>query len=151
MSTDFDFLHGTWDVVNRRLGKLLVGSDDWDEFPATASSHGVFGGAGNFDEIVFPTKGFSGMTLRLFAPGTGQWSLYWANSRDGVLQPPVAGSFTGGSGEFFGDDEYEGKPIRVRYTWTEITGDHARWDQAFSVDGGRTWEVNWIMEFTRTS
>jgi hypothetical protein len=110
----------------------------------------VFGGAGNFDEILFPTKGFSGMTLRLFSPGTGKRSLYWANSRDGALQPPVEGAFTNGAGEFFGDDEHEGRPIRVRYTWSEITAEHARWDQAFSVDGGETWELNWIMALTRT-
>jgi hypothetical protein len=148
-STDFDFLTGHWNVANRRLGKLLVGSDDWDEFPGVAAAHTVFGGTGNFDEIAFPTKGFSGMTLRLFAPETGLWSLYWANNRDGLLQPPVLGSFTDGVGTFFGDDEHEGAPIRVRYLWSGISTDHPRWEQAFSVDGDQTWETNWIMDLTR--
>ncbi|WP_370942973.1 hypothetical protein AB5J62_28345 [Amycolatopsis sp. cg5] len=145
---DFDFFLGTWTVVNRRLLKPLTGSDEWDEFPATSTCHTVFDGAGNFDEISFPTKGFTGMTLRLFAPGTGQWSIYWANSRTGLLQPPVHGGFTDDVGLFYGDDEHDGRPVRVRYTWAK--GESPRWDQAFSLDG-QDWETNWIMEFSRAT
>jgi len=148
-STDFDFFTGQWDVANTRLRKPLTGSDDWDEFPGVSNAHTVFGGAAHFDEVAFPTLGFSGLTLRLFTPETGLWSLYWVSSRNGLLQPPVHGSFVDGEGTFFGDDEYEGTPIRVRYTWSEITADHAKWDQAFSADGERTWETNWIMRLDR--
>src|ERR1700712_3649760 len=137
-STDFDFLTGRWDVANERLRKPLTGGDDWDEFPGVSTAHTVFGGAANFDEIAFPTLGFSGMTLRLYSPETGLWSLYWVNSRNGLLQPPVHGRFVDGEGEFFGDDEHEGTPIRVRYTWSEITADHAKWDQAFSADNAQS-------------
>lgn len=147
--TDFDFLVGTWDIHNRRLTKALAGSDDWDEFPSLCRCIGVFDGAANFEEITFPTKGFSGLTLRLFDPATTRWSLYWVSSLRGVPEPPVVGTFTDGRGEFFGDDTHDGRPIRVRFIWSEITDTSARWEQAFSVDGEKTWETNWIMEFTR--
>jgi hypothetical protein len=146
---DFDFLVGSWDVVNRRLTERLVGSDDWEEFPATSTCIRPFGGAANFDEISVPAKGFHGLTLRLFDPEREEWSLYWANSRDGRLTPPVVGRFDGGVGVFYGDDVEGGRPVRVRFLWSRITPTSARWEQAFSIDGERTWETNWIMEFTR--
>ncbi|QWF77581.1 hypothetical protein [Amycolatopsis sp. CA-230715] len=146
---DFDFLHGRWAVANRKLSKPLTGSDDWEEFDGVAECRPHFGGAANIDEISFPGKGFSGLTLRLFAPETGQWSLYWANSRDGALLPPVTGDFADGEGWFYGDDEHEGTPVRVSFRWSDITGTTARWEQAFSIDGGTTWEPNWVMELTR--
>ena len=149
MNNDFDFLHGDWTVVNRRLVKWLVGSDEWDEFTAAASCHGFFAGAGNFDEISFPAKGYSGATIRMFDPDRREWSLYWVDSRTGILQPPVVGSFSDGVGTFYGDDHFEDRPIRVRYIWSGITPASARWEQAFSVDGEETWETNWVMEFTR--
>lgn len=149
MSNDFDFLHGNWDVVNRRLVKRLVGSDEWDEFPATSTCHGFFGGAGSFDEITFPTKGWSGATCRMFNPETEEWSIYWVNSRTGLLQSPVFGRFTDGVGTFYGDDEDDGTPVRVRYIWSKITTSSALWEQAFSTDAGQTWETNWTMAHTR--
>ncbi|MFL6145162.1 MAG: hypothetical protein ACJ72N_25275 [Labedaea sp.] len=149
MTHDFDFLHGDWDVHNRRLTKRLVGSDDWDEFPGSTRCHGFFGGAGNFDEIAFPTKGFSGATIRMFNAETGQWAIYWVNSRRSTLDPGVFGGFVDGVGTFYGDDTDDGTPVRVRYLWSEITPASARWEQAFSVDGEQTWETNWIMALTR--
>jgi hypothetical protein len=149
MNTDFDFFHGDWNVVNRRLVKLLVGSDEWDEFPGESSAHGFFDGAGSFDEIAFPTKGFSGATIRMFDPDKREWSIYWVSSRTGTLQPPVFGSFTDGIGTFYGDDTHEGTPVRVRYIWSRITPTSAQWEQAYSADDEQTWETNWIMEFTR--
>ncbi|WP_433242121.1 hypothetical protein ACQPYK_37465 [Streptosporangium sp. CA-135522] len=146
---DFDFLIGTWTVANRRLVEPLVGCTEWEEFPATSIARPVFGGAANLDEITFPTREFSGLTLRLFDVKREEWSLHWASSRTGTLFPPAVGRFTGGRGEFYGDDIYEGAPIRVRLVWSEITPVSARWEQAFSADGERTWETNWIMELTR--
>src|SRR5947207_11936766 len=105
MSNDFDFLHGDWEMANRRLVKRLVGSDEWDEFPGTSTCHGFFDGAGSFDEVTFPTKGWSGATFRMLAPETGEWSIYWVNSRTGLLQPPVFGRFTDGVGTVYGDGE----------------------------------------------
>ncbi|MEU4402841.1 hypothetical protein ACIQH6_24075 [Micromonospora orduensis] len=147
---DFDFLVGTWNVVNRRLRERLVGSDEWEEFPGVSVAHTFFGGGGHFDEITFPTKGFSGATLRIFDPATEQWSIYWMNSGRGeVEQPPMVGRFVDGVGRFYADDQHEGRPVRCRFIWSDISATTARWEQAFSVDGERTWETNWIMTFDR--
>jgi hypothetical protein len=146
---DFDFLIGSWTVANRRLTTLFAGSDDWETFPGTSTARSIFGGAGNTDEIVFPTLGTSGFTLRLFDVERKEWSLSWASSRTGRLYPPVVGTFTAGRGDFYGDDTHEGQPIRAHFIWSGITDSSARWEQEFSADGGLTWESNWVMEFTR--
>ena len=148
---DFDFLHGEWTSVQRRLVKWLVGSDEWDAFTGEHASHGFFDGAGSFDENVFPAKGFSGVSIRMFNPETEEWAIYWVDSRNGILQPPVFGSFKDGVGTFYGDDEFQGTPVRVRYIWSNITQTTAKWEQAFSADNEQTWETNWVMEFTRKS
>jgi hypothetical protein len=146
---DFDFFAGSWDVEHRRLRQWLAGCDDWDEFGSTAECWPLFDGAANVDELSVPERGFTGLSLRLLDPARGDWTIYWANSRDGRLQPPVTGRFSGGVGVFHGDDVHEGRPVRVRYTWSGITAASARWEQAYSADGEQTWEVNWIMDFTR--
>jgi hypothetical protein len=148
---DFDFLIGSWNVVNRVLtNALFTGGDDWDSYPATATCQRILGGAGTLDEMIFPTKGgLRGLTLRLFDPERKEWSIYWATDRLGVLGPPVVGTFADGRGDFHGDDTHEGKPIKVHFVWSDITGTSARWLQRFSNDGGRNWETNWIMELTR--
>lgn len=148
-TTDFDFLVGSWDVANRRLPKPLTDSQDWDEFRSTSQCRGVLDGAGNLDEISAPDRGFSALTLRLFDPERKEWSLYWASSRDGRLQPPVTGHFAEGTGTFYSREIYNGTAITVRFIWSGITSDSARWEQAFSTDDGKTWETNWIMKFTR--
>ena len=149
---DFDFFVGTWDVTNRRLGEHFAGSDDWDTFPATSVCRRVWDGRASFEEMTCPTKGFSGLTLRLHDPVRDEWSLYWANSRNGLLDNvPVVGRFApDGVGTFYGDDLDDRRPVRVRFVWDEITATTARWTQAFSADDEKTWETNWIMEFTRT-
>ena len=146
---DFDFLVGTWDVHNRRLKARHVGSDEWDEFPGRLSMRPLLGGLGNVDEIEFPTKGWSGVTFRFFDPERRVWSIYWVNSRDVIMLPPVVGGFDGDRGDFFGDDVDEGRPIRVRYRWTRLGDGLARWEQAFSLDGEASWETNWVAEFHR--
>ncbi|MEU8034689.1 hypothetical protein AB0C13_40125 [Streptomyces sp. NPDC049099] len=147
---DFDFLHGSWDVANRRLTAPLSGGGAWEEFPGHSVIRPLFGGAGNIDEITFPTRGLRGVTLRLFDRGTGQWAIHWSDSRTGRLDPPVIGGFTGDRGDFHGEDTFDGRPIRVNFTWYRLGPDSARWEQEFSADGGRTWELNWIMDLTRT-
>jgi hypothetical protein len=148
---DFDFFVGSWDASQRRLRKWLVGSDDWETFPGHTVCYRMFGGAANVDEITFPTLGRGGMSVRLYDPATDLWSIYWASTTvPGVLGPPVTGRFVDGVGEFFGDDEHEGRLVRVRYRWTDITATTARWQQAFSADQEESWETNWTMDFTRT-
>jgi len=146
---DFDFLAGTWNMRNRRLKQRHVGSTDWHEFPGRSEARLLLGGVMNVDENVFPTLGWSGSTLRTLDVNTNRWSIYWVNSRDGILQPPVVGGFKDGVGEFFGDDTDEGRPIRVRFRWSDISARSAHWEQAFSTDGGRSWETNWIIDLTR--
>jgi len=149
MADDFDFMQGTWDSTHRRLLRPLSGSDDWDEFTARQVGRPIFGGAGNLDEITFPTQNWFGITVRLFNSETQLWSLYWISNRSDVIGSPQVGQFVDGRGEFFGDDVYEGEPIRVRYVWSDITPTTAHWEQAFSADGGETWETNWFMDLTR--
>ncbi|MGW3998504.1 hypothetical protein [Amycolatopsis sp. NPDC004772] len=147
--TDFDFFIGSWTVVTRRLESLFSGCDDWDTFTGTTTCTPLFDGGGNTEEILFPERGFRGFTLRLFDVERKEWSIYWANSRTGRLEPPVVGTFRDGRGDFYGDDTHEGRPIKAHFIWSDITATSARWEQEFSADGGRTWESNWVMEFTR--
>jgi len=148
---DFDFFMGSWTVRNRYLGERLRGSDDWQEFEATSEARPLPGVLGNEDE--FRTEalgGFVGMSFRFFDPEAKRWSIYWADSRrPGVLDPPVFGAFANGSGVFEGTDVLAGKPILVRFTWTNLDTGAPRWEQAFSGDGGESWELNWVMEFAR--
>jgi NIPSNAP protein len=148
---DFDFLMGSWTVHNRRLRERLHGSTAWDEFEATSSARPLLGGIGNED--VYRTEfigGFTGMSFRFYDKATARWSIYWADSRRGVLDPPVVGAFAGDVGTFEGADVFEGRPIRVRFIWSRITTPTPRWEQAFSVDGGKSWETNWVMDFARS-
>ena len=148
---DFDFWMGTWRAHNRRLKRRLAGSDDWEEFEATSIARPLFGGLANEDE--FHTdfdRGSQGMSFRFFDSETKQWSIYWADSRRlGVLDPPVIGAFDGDVGVFEGEDVFNGRPILVRFTWSRVTTESPRWEQAFSDDGGRTWETNMTADFTR--
>jgi hypothetical protein len=150
-ATDFDFWFGSWEVRNRWLTRRLAGSDDWDEFPATVIARPLLDGVGNEDE--FRTEhdgGFVGMSFRFFDPERRRWSIYWADSRrPGELDPPVFGAFSGDVGVFEGEDIHRGRPILVRFTWSGVTTPTPRWEQAFSDDGGRLWETNWVMDFTR--
>lgn len=145
---DFDFLIGQWNVTNRKLKERFAGCDDWLEFPAKAEIRSLFDDAANIDEITFE-DGTKGLTLRLFDPVAREWSLYWSISTTGRLYPPVVGSFQDGRGVFYGDDTSDGKPVRVRFIWSDMTPSSARWEQAFSDDSGKTWETNWIMTLTR--
>jgi hypothetical protein len=148
---DFDFLIGEWSVLHRRLKRRLVGDTEWIEFSGPAVARKILGGFGNFDEIQIPLPSgkYFGSTLRLFNPTTELWSIYWMDSRNPVLDPPMIGSFTDGRGLFYGDDSFEGRPIRVRFIWSPMTANTCRWEQAFSVNEGQSWETNWIMTFLR--
>ncbi|WP_019071362.1 hypothetical protein [Streptomyces hokutonensis] len=146
---DFDFLHGEWEVVNRRLADFLQPDSGWEKFTGVSRCWPLFDGAANVDEIDMPYLGSKGLTLRLFDQETELWSLNWSSSRSGKLFPPVTGRFEGGRGEFYGDDTHDGKEVRVRFVWSGVSASGARWEQAFSVDGGASWVTNWTMDFTR--
>jgi hypothetical protein len=149
---DFDFLHGSWNVQNRMRKARLKGSNEWWEFPATLAVRPILDGQGNVDQYkaTIGNTYLEGLTLRLFHPKTKQWSLHWVDNLTMELQTPLVGGFKNGRGEFFADDVYEGKKVKARFIWSDITPNSARWEQAYSTDGGRTWEVNWMMSFTRS-
>lgn len=146
---DFDFIAGSWATISHRLEKRGVGSTEWDVFPGHSRGWVHMGGVVNIDENVFPTKGWSGMTMRLFDLQKRQWWIYWVNNRDGKLQPPVIGGFDGDVGLFYGEDEDEGRPVKAVFKWTKKGPNAARWEQSFSYDGGGIWETNWIIELAR--
>ncbi|NUT26042.1 MAG: hypothetical protein HOV84_09000 [Streptomyces sp.] len=148
---DFDFFHGEWAVRHRRRTDFLDPDSGWEEFPGTSRCWPLFDGTANLDEVDMPHLSAKGATLRLFDRETEQWSLNWASSVSGKLFPPVFGRFEGGRGEFYGTDTHDGKDVRVRFVWSGVSTEGARWEQAFSVDGGETWVTNWSMEFTRAS
>jgi hypothetical protein len=152
-ATDFDIFYGRpWHVHNRRLAKRLAGSHDWVEFDAVDEFRPLPGGLGN--QEIYRTdhwKDFVNIGVHLYNPQTQQWSLYSVDNGNapGVLQAPVVGRFSGDTGLFFGADTFEGKPIQVRFLWKILADNHVTWEQAFSPDGGKTWEANWTMDFTR--
>jgi hypothetical protein len=152
---DFDFLFGKWDMQNRRLAKRLANSHEWIEYPSTAECQPMPGGIGNQDVVrtdFYPN--FVGLTFRIYDPKTRLWALYWIDNRNdyhGKLEAPVIGSFHGSVGVFEGPDDFNGKPIVVRYTWTVLDHDHLHWEQAFSLDGGKTWETNFTNDLERVS
>ncbi len=148
---DFHFFVGCWTVAHRRLRHRLAGDTQWDEFAGRCESRPLVGGLANVDDniIALPAGAYRAATLRAFDPATRSWSIWWIDGRTMRLDPPVHGRFTDGVGIFLGDDMLDGMPIRVRFIWSEIGPDAARWEQSFSPDHGRSWEVNWIMRFTR--
>lgn len=149
-SEDFDFFIGRWNVANERLKQRFAGCDDWDMFPATSDCRKLMGGAAHIDEIDIPAKGISGINLAVFDAKEQRWSLHWMDDHARVFFPAVHGHFTGARGEFYADDTDGGRPVKVRYLW--LASESApRWEQAFSIDGGASWETNWIMKFTRAN
>ena len=148
---DFDFLHGSWNVHNRYLKGRLRSSTEWSEFDAQSDVQPLLNGLGQLDRYraVRDSNAVEGVTLRLFNPATGEWSLHWADTvNPGVLLPPMVGRFNGEVGEFFGDEFVDGRKVLCRFHWTRNPAS-PRWEQAFSDDGGKTWETNWIMTLTR--
>ena len=151
---DFDFLFGSWTVRHRRLKARLAGCPDWEEFRGTSTFWPLLGGAGNVDDNVLELPGgtYRAATFRSFDPKTGQWAIWWMDGRNPhALDTPMKGGFANGVGTFFADDTLGGKPIKVRFLWTSSGPDIARWEQAFSPDGGHSWETNWEMDFTRAA
>ena len=147
---DFHFLYGRWAVAHRRLRQRGVGCQDWDAFEGTAFCQGLMGGLCNVDENDLGERGH-GLSFRTFEVEARRWSIYWVASASGLLQAPVHGRFENGIGLFRGDDVDGDRPVQVTYLWDRITQSTARWSQAFSYDGGETWETNWTMDFTRSA
>jgi hypothetical protein len=151
-ATDFDFLPGLWDVANRKLVDTLDPEcDEWREFKATSEARAILGGIGNIDHFRTDDGSYEGFSLRLFDPDADVWHIWWSSTqRPGRLDPPVEGRFSAdGRARFECEDVLEGVPIQMRFDWSDITDTSARWEQAFSFDGGGSWKPNWVMELTR--
>jgi hypothetical protein len=153
-SHDFDFLSGRWRVQHRRLKSRLTHGNDWEVFAGTCEARALLGGQGNIDDNVLELPGgtYRAATLRAFDSRTRIWVIWWLDGRNPQhLDPPLTGSFEHGVGTFYGSGSWEGRPVLVRFIWSDIAADSARWEQAFSDDRGMTWETNWNMEFRRSS
>lgn len=150
---DFAFQTGEWRVRHRKLKGRLVGSTEWIEFDGTCRAWELLGGEGNVDDHFLddPNGAYHAATFRRTDPKTGLWSIWWFDPRFPTLEPPVVGSFKDGVGTFYADDRLNGRPIKVRFIWSGIDARSARWEQAFSADGGKTWETNWTMAFERAT
>jgi hypothetical protein len=143
---DFDFLVGDWKLRNRKLKSRLTHSNEWIAFESTVSMQQILGGMGNIDKYTELVSGkpYEGVALRLFNAKTKLWSIYWADSNSGALDPPVVGSFADKVGHFFARDTYKGQNIIVVFRWDVRNPQRPIWSQAFSADEGKTWEWNSI-------
>jgi len=148
---DFDFEIGTWKTNLTRRLRPLTGSNEWVQYEGTSVVTKVMGGRANLVELDVsgPPGRIEGLSLRLYNPEARQWSLNFSNIRSGTLTPPVIGEFKNGRGEFYSADTLNGRAILVRFVISDITPTSAKFEQAFSDDGGKTWEVNWIANDTR--
>jgi hypothetical protein len=150
---DFDFEIGTWRTQVRRLLRPLTGSHIWVEMKGVTTVRKVWGGRANLVELEADGPGghFQGLSLRMYNPETQQWSLNFASSSDGTMTPPTIGAFKNGRGEFYSRETLNGAPILVRFVISDITPSSCKFEQAFSADDGKTWEVNWTATDTRIS
>jgi hypothetical protein len=150
---DFDPLIGSWKFHVKRIVDPLTDSKTWVELEGTGVCYKIWDGRAQMDTIELdgPSGHIEGLTLRTYDPQSHQWRLYWANSKNGKLDPPQVGEFKNGRGEFFAQDTIDAKTILIRYAWTNMATKSPHFEQSFSDDGGKTWEVNWITDQTRVT
>jgi hypothetical protein len=148
---DFDFEIGAWTAHVARLTRPLTGSNEWVEYHGTSVVRKVWNGRANLGELeVEGAAGrIQGLSLRTYHPQARQWHIHWANSNDGAVGEPMIGGFRNGRGEFYGQEFFNGRAIYVRFIFSELKPNSFQIEQAFSADGGTSWEPNWIAKFTR--
>ncbi|MGA2924092.1 MAG: hypothetical protein ABSE28_23580 [Candidatus Sulfotelmatobacter sp.] len=150
---DFDFEIGKWKAHVKNLGHRLSGSKDWEEFEGTVVTTPFMDGNGNLSEMnvdgATSHRHIQIIAVRLYNATSRQWSIYGASTKTGVFDPPQIGQFDGDRGEFYTSDMYEGRAIYIRFVWQNVSPMATHFEQAFSSDGGKTWEVNWIYDGTR--
>jgi hypothetical protein len=151
---DFDFLLGEWKAHLKRLPDRLVGSTKWIEYDGVSRTNPVLGSSANLEEFEVDSPAtkqhIRAQTLRLYNPSSRQWSIYLLDIDKGTLGlPATVGQFTDGRGELFDYEDWKGRMVLVRFVWTHSGRSTARMEQAFSADGGKTWEVNWICDLAR--
>ncbi len=150
-SHDFDFEIGVWKTHLSRLVNPLSGSTTWVEYEGTSVVRRIWGGRANLVELTAqgPSGRIEALSLRLYNPESRQWSLNFSNPRTGVLSPPTIGEFRNGRGEFYSQETLNGRAVLVKFVISDITDDSCRFEQFFSDDGGKTWELNWVAVDTR--
>jgi hypothetical protein len=150
---DFDPLIGSWKYHLKRRLNPLTGSNKWIDMEGTGVCYKIWDGRAQLDtfEGDGPNGHIEGLTLRTYDPQSHQWRLYWANSRDGIMDPPQVGEFKDGRGNFFAQNTINGRTILVRFEWSGMNTNSPHFEQSFSDDGGKTWETNWITDQTRVS
>jgi hypothetical protein len=151
---DFDYAVGTWRIHLKRLKQRLVGSNEWMELDGTVACRKILDGKAEVEEMNVESTDKSlhiqGLAVRLYNPKSHQWSIYWADGNDGVMeQNPMVGQFADGHGEFYNQQMFQGRAVYARFTWTGMTTSTPHFEQAFSADGGKTWETNWITDQTK--
>jgi hypothetical protein len=151
---DFDFEIGSWNIHLSRLKDRLAGSTTWVEFDGTSVTRKVWNGRANLNEFEADSSQghIEGLTLRLYNPQSHQWSIYWANGKDAILGvPPMIGEFKNCRGEFYDQEAWKGRAVYVRFIWSDTNTKSPHFEQSFSDDGGKAWEVNWITNQTRVN
>ena len=148
---DFDFEIGRWHVHLARRVHPLAHSNEWTSYDGTSITRAVWGGRANLSELEVDGGGthIEGLSFRLYDSTAHQWRIYWANSRDGEVGPAMVGGFAGGHGEFYDQEDFNGRRVFVRFIFSAMTATSFRIEQAFSDDAGRSWETNWITTFTK--
>jgi hypothetical protein len=148
---DFDPLLGTWKYHLKRRVNPLTGSNTWVDYEGTGICAKVWDGRGQLEQAEFHNDNdrVEGLVVRTYDPQTHQWRLNWANVKNGIFDPPQIGRFQNGRGEFFAQDTLNGKSIFVKFEWTRLNTDTPHFEQSYSDNGGKTWEVNWITDQTR--
>lgn len=153
---DFDFEHGRWQTTLRRRLQPLSGSDLWTDYAGTTVVVPLWGGRANLVELDVsgsqgPLQHLQALSLRLFDPRQERWTLNFSSPASGTLAPPMTGGFGGGRrGVFYSTETFGGRPVLVRFIIESTGADSCRFEQAFSPDGGATWETNWIALDTRS-
>ncbi|HEX7251706.1 MAG TPA: hypothetical protein VF376_02410 [Thermoanaerobaculia bacterium] len=150
-SHDFDPLFGKWKFHLRRRLNPLTGSNKWIDLEGTGECHKIFESGANIDQVILEGGGthIEGLTLRTYNPQTHEWNLYWANRKIGHIDVPQIGKFKDGHGEFYGLDTINNQTLIVKFDWSRLNTDSPHFEQSFSPDGGKTWEVNWITDQVR--
>ena len=149
---DFDFQRGCWTVKHRRLKARLVDCHEWEDFDGTCEQRPILGGNGNVEDnfLQLPGGSYRAVAIRSYDPANASWAIWWLDGRaPHALDVPVIGRFENGTGCFYADDMLAGTAVRVRFLWLRTDTPSPRWEQAFSANGGATWEINWTMDFVR--
>jgi len=147
---DFDPLVGHWKYHLKRRLRPLTGSNEWVDYDGTGTCRKIWDGS-EIEQAIFdgPKGHIEGFVIRLYKPESHQWRLYWTSRNSGIFDPPQVGEFKNGLGLFVAQDTINGKTILIRFEWTNLETESPHFEQSFSDDGGKTWEVNWITDQKR--